>query len=470
MFLNELQFYAATAQELEPNDIPNIFQRTEDFPKFLSNRTWLIRGAKGTGKSLLFRLFVEQPNAAKELAALDVNLNNVNFVPGHGQPRVSVSILESGDLVSYEQQVGEDNWQFFWLNYSILQICSCKPEIRSLSGLSDKLVALSNSEQPPHAEIVSWLVERSRTAQARPQAADELRVIDRWLQQNNQVVWLFYDELDAGFGSSQKDYERRKRALEALLAWWLESGTSSRQIVPKIFLREDIWNQLNFTNTGHYSGRSLQLRWEEPDLWCLVLRQALKSSESLRKVLEQKLGVTVDRLNLIGLEQLRQSLYPLWGERMGRTKKAYTYNWVRNRIADSQDNCFPRSLILLLQKAVELEKAFQTEYSAEITLRPKALIDAFPFVSQQRVAEVRNEYPELEQLLARLQGERSPIDENHLAQIWNLGDGELAFRIKDMIESGIFTERSRPKDPPPRVYGIAELYLYGLDMVRKGQR
>ncbi|MBD2776252.1 tyrosine-protein kinase family protein [Iningainema tapete] len=468
--LNELRFEAATAQELEPVNIPNIFQRTEDFPKFLSNRTWLIRGAKGTGKSLLFRLFVEQPDAAKELAQTDVNLNNVNFIAGHGQPRVSVTILESGDIASYEQQVGEDDWHFFWLNYSLLQLCKAKSELSLLSGLDEKLIALSSQENPSHGEIVSWLVERSQSPIKRPQAVDELRAINLWLQQNNQVVWLFYDELDAGFGSSQRDYERRRRALEALLAWWLESGTSLKQIVPKIFLREDIWNQLNFTNTGHYSGRSLQLRWEEADLWRLVLRQALKSSELLRKSLEQKLGVTVERLNIIGLEQLRQSLYPLWGERMGRTKKAYTYNWVRNRIADGQNNCFPRSLILLLEEAVKLEKDFSTEYSAEITLRPKALIDAFPYVSQQRVAEVRNEYPELENFLNRLQGERSPIDENRLAEIRQVEDGELALRIKDMVEAGIFTERSRPKDPPPRVYGVAELYLYGLGMVRKGQR
>jgi hypothetical protein len=132
--LNELQFQAATAQELAAEDISTIFQRTEDFPKFLSNKTWLIRGAKGTGKSLLFRLFVEQPNAAKDLAQSDVNLNNFNFIPGHGQSRVSGTILESLDLESYEQQVGENDWQFFWLNYALLQLCHHQPELRLLSG------------------------------------------------------------------------------------------------------------------------------------------------------------------------------------------------------------------------------------------------------------------------------------------------------------------------------------------------
>jgi len=466
--LNELQFQGATAQELAPKDISTIFQRTGDFPKFLSNKTWLIRGAKGTGKSLLFRLFIEQPETAKQLALDEINLNNVKFIPGHGQPRVSPTILESIDLESYEQQVGENEWPFFWLNYALLQLCY-QLQLSSISGLDEQLIRLTNQKPPTHAEIILWLVERSKSPNKKSQATDELRLIDLELQKNNQVVWLLYDELDAGFGSTNKDYDRRKRSLEALLARWLEIGTSLKQIVPKIFLREDIWNQLNFTNTGHYSGRSLPLRWEEADLWRLVLRQALNSG-SLKTSLADKLGVTVERLDIIELEQLRKSLYPLWGERMGSGNKAYTYNWVRTRIADGQKNCFPRSLILLLEEAVKKEKEFDTESTSEIILRPKALIHAFPNVSQQRVAEVRNEYPELENFLERLKNERSPIDENRLAEIWDVQGENLSSRIKGMVEAGILTERSRPKDPPPRFYAVTELYLYGLGMVRKGQR
>jgi hypothetical protein len=197
-------------------------------------------------------------------------------------------------------------------------------------------------------------------------------------------------------------------------------------------------------NKGHYVGRSLQLSWDEADLWRLVLRQALQSSSTLSRALEQEFGVTVGRLETFELGQLRKSLYPLWGERMGRGRKAFTYNWVRTRIADSNENCFPRSLVLLLEEAVHNEKNFSTEYSSEIVLRPKSLIDAFPPVSDQRVDEVRNEYPELEEPLNRLQGERSPIDENRLSDIWNVQDGDLSLRIKEMVEAGILKERSRP--------------------------
>jgi MinD-like ATPase involved in chromosome partitioning or flagellar assembly len=468
--LNELRFQASRAQDVDSANIPNIFQRTEDFPKFLTNKTWLIRGAKGTGKSLLFRLFVEQQENAKQLANDDVNLVNFRFIAGHGETRLGDSILSSENLASYEQQVGENNWGIFWLNYAILQISSSYPELATIVNLNHELLELVSGNHLKQSMIISWLVQRTQSPQSISQSTDELRDIDRWLSDKGHVVWLLYDELDAGFGFDSDSYPRRKRALEALLGWWLERGTSLKLIVPKIFLREDIWDRLNFTNKGHYAGRSLQLRWDEVDLWRLVLRQVLQSSQSLREVLERELGVTVDRLESLELEQLRKSLYPLWGERMGGERKAYTYNWIRTRIADSNGNCFPRSLILLLEEAVNREKDFSTEYRADIALRPKALISAFPYVSEQRVDEVRNEYRELEQALNRLQGERSPADENRLSEIWQLQDGDLSSRIKEMVEAGILKERSRPQDPPPRVYAIAELYLYGLKMVRKGQR
>jgi hypothetical protein len=398
-------------------------------------------------------------------------LTHCQFIAAHGETRLENSILSSENLASYEREVGEDRWAIFWLNYALLQLCVGYPDLLSISSLDDALVKLSTESHLTQASIISWLVQRTRSFQAIPQASDELRSIDRWLNEKNNSLWLLYDELDTGFGFGADSYARRRRALEALLAWWLESGTSLRRIIPKIFLREDIWNQLNFVNKGHYTGKSLRLSWDEADLWRLILRQALQSSSNLSHTLERELGVTVDKLEILELGQLRRSLYPLWGERMGRGKKAFTHNWIRTRIADSNDNCFPRSLILLLEAAVRNEKSFSTEYSPDIVLRPKSLIDAFPYVSEQRVDEVRNEYPELETPLNRLQGERSPIDEKRLAEIWPVKDDvELSTLIKEMVEAGILKERSRPKDPPPRIYAVAELYLYGLGMVRKGQR
>ena len=474
--LKELKFSAVTAQDIEVEKIPDIFQRTGDFPNFLNDKTWLILGAKGTGKSLLFRLFVEQAlkEKAKKLARESgKNIDNFYCIPGHGKTTIKRSILEGTALASYEHDAGDNCWRCFWSNYALLQLCYSLPELKSLPNINDNLKALIATEEPRSADIVSWLVDQAKSSTASVETLDQLRDVNSYLQKNNQRVWLLYDELDTGFGHRQEDYRRRREALEALLAWWLESGISLEYIVPKIFLREDIWNKLNFTNKGHFaSGRSLELKWEEADLWRLVLRQVLKLSDSLSQTITHESGVTVERLEKTELKQLRQSLFPLWGEKMGSGNKSYIYNWIRKRTADSQDNSFPRSLILLLEQAVEREKNYSKEYSDPRILRPKSLIDALPEVSKQRVDEVCNEYPELRELLSTLRGERSPIDEKRLTKIWNIKGTKLNARLQEMIDAGIFKEYSRRKNVSPdvRVYSVAELYLYGLGMTRKGQR
>ena len=465
--LAELQFLAASAQEMDSADIPKIFQRTGDFSKFLQDRTWLVRGAKGTGKTLLFRLFVEQSEKARELAAPYIDLHGVQFIPGHGQAKLRNTLLTSIDLKSYEQQVGQHAWTLFWLNYMLLQLVAAQPELQLLSDLDPQLIALCRQDRPQHTNIVSWLVSRAQAPQSAPQANDELRIFDRWLLEHGRRIWLLYDELDVGFG---QDYDRRRQALDALLGWWVENGSGLNSMTPKILLREDIWLNLNFTNKAYFSTRFVELRWEEDDLWRLVLRQALDKSVTLADLMRRQFGVETAQLDNIERTQLRRGLYPLWGERMGRGNKAYTYNWVRNRISDSKNNRFPRSLIQLLQRAVELEKQTVERNPYETVLRPRTLIDALRFVSGQRVAEVRNEYPEFADFLDKLSGQRSPIALDRLGQIWNQEGDKLNSLVTGLIEAGVLQEYPRSSDTEVPRYSVAELYLYGLGMTRQGQR
>src|SRR5205823_1426299 len=99
---------------------------------------------------------------------------------------------------------------------------------------------------------------------------------------------------------------------------------------------------------AYFSSRFVQLRWEESDLWRLVLRQALSKSPTLAALVHQQYGVDKEQLDNSEEGQLRRSLYPLWGERMGRSRKAYTYNWVRNRISDSKNNRYLKGIKAML--------------------------------------------------------------------------------------------------------------------------
>jgi MinD-like ATPase involved in chromosome partitioning or flagellar assembly len=469
--LEELKFRSPTAQEIAPAEIPTIFQRTGDFPKFLQDRTWLVRGAKGTGKTLLFRLFIEQSVTARNLAEPYEKLHNVQFMPGHGPIKLSSTLLASGSLEDYEKLVGQQKWAEFWAHYLLLQLVTARKDLQPL--LTDPfLIEVCKHKKPSQEEILAWLSSRILSPLSSSRVLDELQTINEWLGKSNERIWVLYDELDTGFGQR---YDRRRSALEALLGWWLEIGPVLSNISPKILLREDIWTGLNFTNKTYYVSRTVLLRWEEQDLWRLVLRQALQTSPTLAELVQQYASIEPSRLDsIVQLDVLRRGLFPLWGERMGRGNKSFTYNWVRKRIGDYKENRFPRSLILLLQHAVENEKAAYDRNPYEAVLRPRSLIDALQdVVSAERVNEVFNEYSEFEVYLKKLAGERSPIGVERLEAIWEVDRVKLKELVTGMTAAGILQEytSSRPLLPDSEArYSVAELYLSGLKMTRLGQR
>lgn len=466
--LPQLKFEAATADRIQVADIPKIFQRTADFPRFLADRTTLIRGAKGTGKSLLFRLFVEQGDTARQLAVPHADLERVQFVGAHGRQTLDEWILSSEDFASFEAQAGQESWRPLWAAYALLRLMYKIPELPLHDGESAQTLRTLTTEPGSHTALVLSLVNIVRQPESWPQLSDSLKDVNRWLAGQGRLVWLLYDELDVGFGHGAESYARRRRALEALLAWWLESGDVLTHIKIKCLLREDVWRSLAFPNKSHYTGRDMALQWQEVDLWRLVLRQALESS-AFAEYVRNAFDLQPDNLEKPGVERLRQTLYPLWGERMGRGKKAFTHRWVLKRIADAQQNRFPRSLILLLERAAEIEKGLEATRQESI-LRPRALQDAMLHVSEKRVDEVRDEYPELKLALDALSGQSSPLSKDVLAERWrDLGEN-VDDLIDKMVQAGIFEKRppARGEDTPR--YAVAELYLSGLGLRRKGQR
>jgi hypothetical protein len=373
-------------------------------------------------------------------------------------------------MQGYHKQSEEPSWRLFWRYYALIQLITAIPECRSLVQTDQELEIFSKTTAPTHKEIVSWIIQRTQDSFAASHVGDALREVDQWLRSQDRTVWLIYDELDRIL--PEESESTRTDVLEDLFSWWIDSAASFRQIVPKILIREDIWQILRFPNKAHFAGRNVQLRWEESDIWRLVLRQAFASSTYARLVYD-KYAVTKESLDRIELPRLRESLFPLWGERMGRGKKAYTYNWMRNRMTDGNKNWFPRIIMVLLQKAIELEQSYVESHSYEGILRPKALIEALPSASEVRVTEVREEYPEFAPYLDSFKQQYSPLDLSDLQKLWGLEKTALTDTtdtIDKMIKAGILREYTlgNPTDTPR--YSVTDLYLYGLQMKRKGQQ
>jgi hypothetical protein len=300
---------------------------------------------------------------------------------------------------------------------------------------------------------------------------DRFEAIDRWLGQRNRKVWLLFDDLDVLFGPGEEYRQERETALNGLFAGWLEMRAFTR-LRWKFFIRADLYDRLTFENKSHFRGREISLAWREEDLWRLVLRQAASSSDTFADFLQQHYRLAVEGLERTPPEVLEQSLWPLWGQRFRTWGRGYTKNWILNRVTDTQDNRFPRSLILLLRAALDRERELYQQGippAPDAILRPQALREVWEkTVSEERLDAVYSEYPELKSWLEACKTAhlRSPATLQELEEVLGLRGNDLTEALQQLEAAGILRYSERDQR-----YRFAELYRPALQVhLRRRER
>ncbi len=147
--------------------------------------------------------------------------------------------------------------------------------------------------------------------------------------------------------------------------------------------------------------------------------------------------------------------------RGGRT--AFTRNWLWNRLADGNNDQSPRYVLQLLREAVSWEKTEQERNPYERSIvRPRAMIEVFPIISEQAVGALREEFGELEPLMQRL----TEIGYTPT----NADDLKIENSVVNLArEIGLLSIYEGTEENVKR-YKVPDLFMHGLKMTRKGQR
>ena len=227
----------------------------------------------------------------------------------------------------------------------------------------------------------------------------------------------------------------------------------------KILLRDDIWRQVDFDNKSHLFGRSVRLRWrDQVSFFKVAIKQALKSGTfQSHESLKRFKGLQIE-------DWPDDALWAAWdilvGERMRGGQTAFTRNWVWKRLADGNDDHSPRHLLQLFHESVPWERReHRRKPYTKAIIRPRALIQCFPRVSEEAVSALREEFAELDPVLDRLEKiGYSPFSSEML------GQHEL---IPLASEIGLLSTYEEWDENVVR-YKVPDLYLFGLGMKRKG--
>ncbi|MBD2277931.1 MAG: AAA family ATPase [Dolichospermum sp. DEX189] len=471
--IKSLQFPEVNAADTDQNqDFTLLFQRTNDFEKFLDHATCLIRGRKGTGKTALYWLFLKYKSDAQKLAR--GRLDNTVFLSAHGRYQESRPTRGQFQFIHENLQQQGGTWEAFWRAYLLLRchqenLCNF-PKNRKGEKFSELKNIINNLPKGKwQFEYNQVLLELSTNSILSEIVNDTINIIIHEEAKNkSQKIWFLYDDLDEDFPEAG---EVRQSALSGLFQL-VQSCDANRltEIRFKIFLREDIWNRLIFDNKSHFTGRDIILQWTRVDFLRLALRQSIQSPD-FKDLVNRFSPIAEDAIDQTTEDAIDKALELLWGSRRRRGDKAkYLSRWVYERLTDSSGTTFPRSLSILLTGAKEQELSYQGKSSIQTPtdrlLRSKSLEMGLKKASEKRCDEIKEEYRHLTKFFDSLKQKSALLPKDELHSIWQ----ESAHDIADFEEFASFlTEigiiQLREKD---QRYKFADIYVYGFEMIRKG--
>ncbi len=478
--IRSLNFPERNAASILDTDFDAIFQKTADFDRCLEDQVWVIRGRKGTGKSTLYTLFTQhRENAEKRSRG---RLVNVEIISGHG---VSNSFKPNADVFSdIQKKINADDtdWLSLWRAYAVIRLYQSCPEFSDiikkakLSGLYSRLQYNFNTteytvwESKHTAKLLEFVTDIKLNGLCR----DAITHLNSNLKTKNQKIWLLYDDLDQDI---KENTPWQKEALGGLMRLIYDTNNNSLyQIRFKVFLREDIWSNLVFTNKSHFGdARTLLLQWGTEDFFRLAYRLAIGGSEKFRSLANRMAPLVENTLDESNEESLRQLLSPLWGLRRQKIQNAYVSTWVYSRLTDSSGNTYPRSLTILLSRAKEVELQQPQGKSApnDHLLRWNSLTKGLEAASIERCDAIKNEYPELSEFFNNIGDLGSLFSEKQLKDFWQKStqlhtqfDAFDTFlkRLKDigMLQDKKYSQKYN--------YAIANIYIDGFNIRTMGQK
>ncbi|EDL65727.1 tyrosine-protein kinase family protein [Bacillus sp. SG-1] len=453
----------------EDKDLEKKFYPLKEHRFIFEPDKFLILGAKGSGKSALFSV-LEHANFAKSLASFyDLSMEsieNMEWIPGlkiSGDYPSSNSfdlLSEHNDFIYYKS---------YWRLLAIRYICK---HLKDLSIEKDLFEAINDD---------SKIRELAKDRSLSEDIEKYLKTIDKYLDETNQKVTVVYDALDVLLG---KEY--RGKMISALISLWYEYLPRYKNIRVKIFLRDDIFEKevSDIPDKVKLRNYSEKLSWTYDELLAMIWKRIASNSEEVAQHFHStfnRMGILLRYEKFLGYipkseEEVNKVILKLIvGERMGTGKAAYSYNWIRNHLADTNERILPRSIIKLFAEAAvkELELNEMYPYSTSI-IRPRSLNEVMKEVSIDRVKDLLEEYKEYENLFNNLKDylPKFPAYEEDLKQslkLCGVQEGKEVSTIQDLVNIGVMKPYQRKKSDPIR-YHIPDIFLIGLGLSRVGLR
>lgn len=474
---------------------------TSAFTDLLNDRIDLLPGTKGSGKSALFRIFVD--------FLPDLLLRHHKVVVAHG-------VQSPGDPIFHTfsnqfSKLNEQEFISFWCIYlvslaheqfikgnkytdylreasteieSFRRACQTAkiPEIKAKKSLREILqwaLHVLASWKPtltykipngsgdlqlglfgsPQTDIAKN--KHAEQDDSLPKYVNDIReALEQILTKANLSLWLMIDRLDEIFPRRSQLERTALRGLLRAMRFF-----SSQAIRVKIFLRDDILDQVargenGFTALTHITVRQADtLRWADDQILSMVVKRlfANRDMSSYLDINAEKLEASADYRSTAFYKVFPPTVH------IG-PKQSSTLRWIYNRCADGRGVVTPRDVIDLLIRAKQRQHddcAANVDGKSNWIIGSSALLYGLQELSiRKKQTYLQAEFPHLWKHIANFVGGKTEYDEKSMQKV--LGKNWKAI-ADDLLSIGLFSRKTRGGRP---VYWVPFLYRYSLDLTQ----
>ena len=469
---------AGQAESENPDLFRQRFYPVAEHLRAFSPDVTLIIGERGSGKSELFgaAMRFELLPAATQYAP------GVRFPPldpTHTKWQAAFPAqAQFPDAAGLHRFLKENNFapraaQQFWFAY-LLRVLQSELDVEA----KNELAALFG---PQGGDAVAVMDAFDKAGQAPLLVLDRL---DEKLVQADRWQFVGYDELDT---LGDYDWKSMGTAISGLVSFWASYSRRWRRLRAKIFMRTDLFRR----NTNSLSAdlpklasNRVEISWSDRNLYAMLIKRIANSSPALQRSCASSRVKFKGQDGILGwipdiavAEDAKPLVQRMIGPYMGANQnKGLTFNWLLDHIRDAQDKAYPRALVRLIESAAVNEIANpKTGYNRLID--PTSIRRAIDNVSELQVTQsISNEWPWLEGVRNRIQGEIVPMArqqlESLLSKDWSVSwnpqrevrppaDDQRGF-VNYLVELGIMRQRGDGRLDTP------DLYQSGLGLKRKG--
>lgn len=495
--LSSLDLGASVAEQ------DNLLERsrieTSAFSDVATDRVDLVPGTKGSGKSALFRIFVEFLPKHLLQSRKVVIAHGVN---APGDPVFHAfsdrfALLNEEDFVmfwhiylvslAHEQFIKNERYAEFLKDsqdaIQAFRLACAKagiPEIaakKSLRSILEWSLHVLSKWRPkltfkaPHdaGEFELDLFGNPKEGQTKPIESNDSHptflneVKDRLedvLKKSELSLWLMVDRLDEIF-PRRSDIERK--ALRGLLR--AMRFFSSADIRLKIFLRDDMLDHLvsdseGFTALTHVTARqSDTLRWTSEQLLTMVVKRVFAN-----KALATYLGVNMQEIEASAAYR-QKCFYKVFPPTVFRgPKQSTTLDWICNRCADGRGVVTPRDVLDLLirarQKQIDLCGG-DIGGNTEFVIGSDAIVYGLEQLSnRKRQTYLEAEFPHLWGDIQKFIGGKTEYDEEALNALLGVKWRPVA---ENLAAIGFFKKKAAAGGA---VYSVPLVYRHGMDLTQ----